>query len=71
VQGSSLVVLCSGNKCFANKFSVFGDYGYAHTSFGMKELARNWDIERKYIHSGRNKVKLNTFEDLKTEDVEW
>ena len=39
--------------------------------FGLKEFANKWNFERRYIHSGKNKVKMNAYEDLKSEDVQW
>lgn len=50
---------------------MFGDYGYTMNWFGLKEFANKWNFEKRYIHSGKNKVKMNAYEDLKSEDVQW
>jgi ClpP class serine protease len=65
VFGSALVLLTSGNKSYVSKYTVIGDIGYTHSSFGLKQFAEHWDYERKYIYSGQNKVRLNQYEDLK------
>lgn len=71
VMGSALMLLCSGNKCFANTYSLFGDTGQVYQSFGLKHLMKDLNLDRQYLFSGANKVKLNMFEDLKPSDVEW
>jgi hypothetical protein len=50
---------------------MIGDVGYLHKSFGLKEFSKDWYFERKYITAGKNKVRLNRFEDLKSEDENW
>ena len=68
---SALAVLTAGHKAFGHKYSVFGEFGYTHRSFGLKEFSKEWGFERKYIYSGENKVRLNQYEDLKEVDKAW
>jgi len=65
------IILTGGHKCYANKFSVLGDFGFYTKRFSVKELMNDWKVEGEYIAEGKNKVKLNPFEDIHAQDGEW
>lgn len=71
VLNSANLILASGNKCYANKYSLIGDFGYTFRTFGLKEFVKDWKIEQSYITAGEKKVRLNSFEDLNPEDAKW
>eukprot|EP01017_Pseudomicrothorax_dubius_P016667 TRINITY_DN1887_c0_g1_i1.p1 TRINITY_DN1887_c0_g1~~TRINITY_DN1887_c0_g1_i1.p1 ORF type:complete len:261 (-),score=52.37 TRINITY_DN1887_c0_g1_i1:114-896(-) len=71
VFGPANIILASGNKVFANEFSLLGSFGFYSQTFGVKEFMKEWDLEGGFITAGKNKVRMNPFEDIKQADVEW
>lgn len=71
VLNSANIILSGGNKSFANKYSIIGDFGYTFRSFGLKDFIKDWKIDQSYVYQGDKKVRLNSFEDLKPEDSKW
>jgi len=65
------IILTGGHKCYANKFSMLGDFGFYTKKFSVNNLMKDWNIEGEYISEGKNKVKLNPFEDIHSQDGEW
>jgi len=68
---SANIIATGGNKCFANKFSIMGDFGFYTKKFGYKDLMNEWNVQGEYLSSGKDKVKLNPLEDLQTQDGAW
>jgi len=54
-----------------DKFSLLGDFGFYTKKFSVKDLMNDWKVEGEYIAEGKNKVKLNPFEDIHAQDGEW
>ena len=48
-----------------------GDYGFYTKKFGLKDFMNEWNIQGEYLASGKNKIKLNPFEDLNSQDGVW
>ncbi|KAL4446070.1 hypothetical protein ABPG74_021609 [Tetrahymena malaccensis] len=71
VLNSANLILSSGNKVFAGKYSLLGDFGYSYQGFGYKGLLENYNVKAEFVHAGEKKVKLNPFQDLKQEDAQW
>lgn len=87
VLGAANIVWTSGNrvfasnyflffqiwrlKCWPDKHTIVGDFGFYHTHLGLKDFAQDWKVENKYVASGKYKLRLNSFEDLKEQDVKW
>jgi ClpP class serine protease len=58
-----------GDKVLANSSSFVGNIGFYTTPWMMKEFLNYWEVEGKYIHKGKNKVRFNRLEEFKEEDV--
>ena len=43
---SANVVLTGGHKCFASKYSLLGDFGYIYKGWGLKNLAKDWNVKQ-------------------------
>lgn len=50
---------------------MLGSVGFAIKTWNLKEFAQYYDMRIKYLAIGKNKVRLNRFEDYKQEDIEW
>jgi len=50
---------------------MLGDFGFYTKKFSVNNLMKDWNIEGEYISEGKNKVKLNPFEDIHSQDGEW
>jgi len=69
--GPANIILTAGNKCFASQHSIIGEHSFFYRSFGYKKLLEKYDIQAEYISQGKNKVKINPFEDLTEEGSKW
>ena len=70
--GGAHVILSSGNKVYANDFSLIGDFGFSLGSLNYFELLKQQKIEYSGIHSDNaNKPKMNYAEKISKEDIEW
>ena len=50
---------------------MIGEYGYTIKQFGLHKFIKNYSIEQENITSGKNKVRLDRFKELKPEDEKW
>jgi len=50
---------------------LVGDYAFNIQTLGLQNLVKANNIEVRTVTAGKNKAKLNTFEDLKEEDKKW
>jgi len=71
VLSSANIIHSSGNKVFANEFTIMGEFGYTVKQFGLQKFIKNWNVDQEFITAGANKVRLDRFKDLKPEDVKW
>ncbi|EGR30084.1 peptidase s49, putative [Ichthyophthirius multifiliis] len=67
VLNSANLILASGNKVFANKYSILGDFGYVYNGFGYKDALKNVQVD--FIHT--KQLKMNPFQEFLTEDKQW
>lgn len=58
VLNSANLILAGGNKSYANKYSLIGDFGYTFRSFGLKEFIKDWKVEQNYITAGEKKSQI-------------
>jgi len=76
--------LAAGNRSFASKiffainsdfqkdeFSLVGDYAFNIQTLGLQNVVKANNIKVQTVTGGKNKAKLNAFEDLKDEDKKW
>lgn len=50
---------------------MLGDFAFTFETYGIKNLLEKYDVKVETIEGGKNKFKLNMFEDLKEEDRKW
>ena len=71
VLGPSLLILLSGDKVFADEYTIFGLYDFSIAKYNFYKLKKNNNLDVKFITSGKNKIRLNPFEEFKNNDEEW
>jgi hypothetical protein len=47
--------------------SLIGDLGYTWNSVDLTKFKDKFNISHEYIHTGKNKIQFNPFEELKQE----
>ena len=71
VLNSANLILLSGHRVYANKFSLIGDFGFSRDWIGLKNFLNSKGVKFDPIHAGETKAKLNPFKNLDPKDVEW
>ena len=71
VLGPAFHLLMYGDKIIANETSMLGNIGYMSDPWMLKDFAKHWNFDVKFVHKGKNKVRLNRFEEFKEEDIAW
>lgn len=69
--GAGYWVLAAGHKVFVDEYSMVGGVSVAAQTLGLTGFAKQWKLETAVVGSGKNRVRLNAFEKLRTEDEEW
>ena len=64
------MLMCAGDKLFANKSSIVGSIGVISASFGFKKLIDKIGIKRRVFTKGDRKSFLDPFEDVSKKDVD-
>lgn len=60
---------CAADEIYANASAIIGSIGVIYAGFGFTELIKKYGVERRVITAGKRKALLDSFEDLKDEDV--
>ena len=50
---------------------MIGNVGFTIGPSQLKYFTQELKVEAKFITRGKNKARLNRFEDFKPEDIEW
>eukprot|EP00347_Sterkiella_histriomuscorum_P000440 403375856 len=69
--GVGFHMLSHGSVVLSNPNSFLGNVGFSADPWNLKEFAEHWRFKMQYIHKGKNKVRLNRFEEFKQEDIDW
>jgi signal peptide peptidase SppA len=64
------MLMCSGDKLFANKSSIVGSIGVISASFGFKKLIDKIGVKRRIFTKGDKKSFLDPFEDVSKKDID-
>ena len=64
------MLMCAGDKLFANKSSIVGSIGVISASFGFKKLIDKIGIKRRVFTKGDRKSFLDPFENVSKKDVD-
>lgn len=62
---------CAADEIFTATTSILGSIGVISSGFGAKDALERLGLERRVFTAGESKHRLDLFEDLKDEDVEW
>ncbi|CCH27414.1 S49 family peptidase [Actinosynnema sp. NPDC047251] len=62
---------CAADEVFAHGTSLVGSIGVVSAGFGLDGLLQRHGIERRVFTAGEHKVRLDPFQPVKAEDVEW
>ena len=60
-----------GDHVLANEVSMLGNIGSRFTPYYYRDFIEDWHMRVKYVHHGQNKVRFNSLEPLKQEDIDW
>jgi ClpP class serine protease len=71
VMGPALLILASGDKAFSDKFTMFGFNDLSVGKFNFHKFTKKRDVGVKFIASGRYKVRLNPFDEVRDDDEDW
>ena len=71
VMNSAHVILSSGDKVFCNPYTILADFGYSRTVLSYHKILKENGIDVKLINSGKFKIRMNPFEEIKDEDSAW
>ena len=63
------MLMCAGDKLFANKSSIVGSIGVISASFGFKKLIDKIGVKRRVFTKGDRKSFLDPFEEVSKKDV--
>lgn len=69
--GVGFHLLSYGKTVLANENSFLGNVGFSATPWNLKDFAEYYQFKIQYLNKGKNKIRLNRFEDFKEEDIEW
>lgn len=69
--GVGFNLLSYGNVVLSNDNAFLGNVGFSVDPWNLKDFSEYWRFKMHYIHKGKNKVRLNRFEDFKQEDIDW
>jgi signal peptide peptidase SppA len=64
------MLMCAGDKLFANKSSIVGSIGVISASFGFKKLIDKIGVKRRVFTKGDRKSFLDPFEEVSKKDVD-
>lgn len=56
-------VACAAKKIFVNRHSVIGSIGVLYASFGLNRFIARYDIDRRVLTAGKNKMALDPFQE--------
>ena len=68
---AGLIVHQAGAQRLANPLSMLGHVGFSIKPMMLKHFLADWDLKLRYVHQGKNKVRLNRLEEHKQEDIDW
>lgn len=71
VFNSPNIILLSGHKVYANRFSLIGEFGYQSRWLGVKDWTSSHGIKMDTISAGENKLKLDPWQNFKAKDKVW
>lgn len=60
---SGYYIACAADKIFVNKHSVVGSIGVLYATFGLHRFIARYDIDRRVITAGKNKVMYDVFQE--------
>ena len=64
------MLMCAGDKLFANKSSIVGSIGVISASFGFEKLIDKIGIKRRVFTKGNRKSFLDPFQNVSKKDVD-
>lgn len=56
------MILTSGTKCFAHKFSTIGDFGFVYEGIDTQEFQKTYGIGESHIASGKKTYNKSLFD---------
>ncbi len=65
------MLACAADEIYAETASIIGSIGVVSSSFGATEAIGKLGLERRLFTAGESKARLDPFQPLKAEDVEW
>ena len=66
--GPGYYILASGNRVFADPFSLIGGVSASRKSFDLIKFAENAGIKNSFVTTGKHKIRVSPFLKLKEED---
>lgn len=64
-------IACAADEIYAAHTSLVGSIGVVSSGFGFTDVIGRLGVERRLYSAGDNKVRLDAFSPVKTDDVAW
>lgn len=69
--GPGYYILCSGNRVFADPFSLIGGLSISSRSLDLVKLGKDNGIKANIESEGKHKIRVHPFLNVKDEDIAW